>query len=30
MTITQGISNFLLFDIIKNEYKLNRALIPKI
>ena len=30
VTITQGISNFLLFDMSKNEYKINRTLIPKI
>jgi hypothetical protein len=30
LTITQGISNFLLFDTAKNVYKLNRTLMPKI
>jgi len=30
LTITAGISNFLLFDTSKSEYKLNRTLMPKI
>lgn len=30
MTITQGISSFLLFDMKKNQYRINRTLMPKI
>ena len=30
LTITQGISNFLLFDMKKNQYRINRTLMPKI
>ena len=29
LTITQGISNFLLFDMKQNKYRINRTLIPK-
>jgi len=29
MTITQGISNFLLFDMSKNQYRINRTLITR-
>ena len=29
LTITQGISNFLLFDTAKHQYKVNRTIIPK-
>tara|TARA_B100000780_G_C20892793_1_gene355314 strand:- start:55 stop:612 length:558 start_codon:yes stop_codon:yes gene_type:complete len=29
LTITQGISNFLLFDTAKHQYKVNRTMIPK-
>ena len=29
LTITQGISNFLLFDMKQNQYRINRTLIPK-
>jgi hypothetical protein len=29
LTITQGVSNFLLFDIKQNKYRINRTLFPK-
>jgi len=29
LTITQGISNFLLFDMKQNKYRINRTLFPK-
>ena len=29
LTITQGVSNFLLFDMKQNQYRINRTLIPK-
>ena len=29
LTITQGISNFLLFDMKQNKYRINRSLFPK-
>jgi len=29
LTITQGLSNFLLFDMKRNQYRINRTLIPK-
>ena len=29
LSVIQAISNFMLFDITKNEYKLNRTIIPK-
>ena len=29
LTITQGISNFLLFDTAKHQYKVNRTIIPQ-
>jgi len=29
LTITQGISSFLLFDMKKNQYRVNRTLMPK-
>ena len=29
MTITQGISNFLLFDMQKNTYRINRTLMTR-
>ena len=29
LTITQGVSNFLLFDMKQNKYRINRTLIPK-
>ena len=29
LTITQGVSNFLLFDMKKNQYRINRTLMPK-
>ena len=29
LTITQGVSNFLLFDMKQNKYRINRTLFPK-
>tara|TARA_R110000823_G_scaffold31293_3_gene89225 strand:+ start:537 stop:1121 length:585 start_codon:yes stop_codon:yes gene_type:complete len=29
LTITQGVSNFLLFDMKQSQYRINRTLIPK-
>jgi len=29
LTITQGVSNFLLFDMKQNKYRINRSLFPK-
>ena len=29
LTITQGVSNFILFDMKQNQYRINRTLIPK-
>ena len=29
LTITQGLSNFLLFDMKRNQYRINRTLMPK-
>ena len=29
LSVVQATSNFLLFDIAKNEYRLNRTIIPK-
>ena len=29
LTITQGLSHFLLFDIKRNQYRINRTLMPK-
>ena len=29
LTITQGVSNFLLFDMKQNQYRINRTLFPK-
>ena len=30
LTITQGLSHFLLFDMKRNQYRINRTLMPKI
>ena len=29
LTITQGVSNFILFDMKQNQYRINRTLMPK-
>jgi hypothetical protein len=29
LTITQAVSNFLLFDMKQNKYRINRTLFPK-